>query len=451
MLSTPVNTELFIFDDVEFTTNALVEADFFQATGWESFTPTGTWSSPATVTYSGFKRRVGSDLEFKILVDVTSPPSGTLNIDMPSGLTIDTAKILSTGAVREVVGHVCIVDSDVGDRLQGKILVEDSGTPDRFRIASFIDGTVSSRTALSSVNGTFPITFISGDEIYIEGRVPVLGWETSSPHIVTPAKTNLTDWEDWTPTGSWTNVVYTGKKRQVGGDIEYQVRILCNSGAPTGTSVLTVNIPDTIDTSRLLFTTGGAAPTTAVGFGSAIDSGNNNYALRVGYETTTSIDVQVSRADGTYTFGDEASHNAPFTFNTNDHVDLYFKVPIVGLDANPTFLAALPYRKVKLALDNNFTAGEILVERIFDLVTITHIGGSTHSSGGSASSSNGLIPSWARPDVIAIAVANVSTNGPIYRIDIDTTGRYRHLYYDEALAFTNLTGVTGKMSIQYSV
>ena len=64
--------------------------------------------------------------------------------------------------------------------------------------------------------------------------------------------TNLTEWEAFTPTGSWTtNTTYTGYSRKVGDTKEYKVGIAL-AGAPD-TATLTINLPvgDVIDTAKL--------------------------------------------------------------------------------------------------------------------------------------------------------------------------------------------------------
>ncbi len=438
-----------IFDDVEGSSDPFKIVEIGNNEGWESYTPTGVWTTGAT--YTGLKKRVGDELLFKIKIDVSSAPTGTLNIDMPPGLSIDTAKTLASGSVYESVGIVTMRDSDVGDILVGRLQI-DEGATDEFRVTAHVDGTTSSRTQLSSVTPTFPFTFASGDSIFIQGRIPVQDWSATSPHLITPAKVNMNEWEEFTVSGGgWLNgnVTASGRYKRLGDTMlaEYSLDL---SGSP-GATALALNIPNSlnIDTSKIAE----VGSRQLLGDVHIYDNSTTD-GRYIGHAVYSSATEILIRSEGTGTDNKLANvtDTYPIAFNLADHVSVRIKVPILEWANDPvTFLAALPYRKVTLDLDGDFTAGKIIVEKIFDKVTVTHVGGSTHASSSGPASSDGLIPSWARPDVIAIAVANVSTNGPIYRIDIDTTGRYRHLYYDEALAFTNLTGVTGKMSIQYSV
>lgn len=61
-------------------------------TPWQAFTPTGSWIS--NTTYTGFYRRVGSQMEIDLKLALTGAPTNTtLTIDVPLGLHIDTASM----------------------------------------------------------------------------------------------------------------------------------------------------------------------------------------------------------------------------------------------------------------------------------------------------------------------------------------------------------------------
>jgi hypothetical protein len=61
-------------------------------TDWQSFTPTGSFTT--NTTYTGQYRRVGDSIEFQAhLAFAGSPNSVSCSVNLPSGLTIDTAKI----------------------------------------------------------------------------------------------------------------------------------------------------------------------------------------------------------------------------------------------------------------------------------------------------------------------------------------------------------------------
>jgi hypothetical protein len=135
--------------------------------------------------------------------------------------------------------------------------------------------------------------------------------------------TPITDWVAWTPTGSWTtNTTYTGLKRQVGDNYEYQVKV-ATSGAPTATG-LTITTQETIDVGKLI--QGGSA-FEYVGSGAANDSGTA-YALLVAGASTNTVQLRYQSATSGAT--SQVTHTTPFTFGASDYVTVNFAVPILG-------------------------------------------------------------------------------------------------------------------------
>lgn len=140
-----------------------------------------------------------------------------------------------------------------------------------------------------------------------------------------------TDWIAWTPTGSWsTNTTYTGFWRRVGDSAEYQVKVAL-SGSPQDTS-LTVNLPHTIDTSKLLVN---GVNTRCLGLVAIEDAATANYIGIVGYNSTTSIMVTVGNASSTYLGTNSVEDpGAPISFGNGDSVILRFSLPIAGWSSN---------------------------------------------------------------------------------------------------------------------
>lgn len=131
---------------------------------WQSFTPTGSWST--NTTYLGTYRRVGDSAEIDVDIALAGAPTATdLTVNLPSGLTIDTTKFNSESA--------------------GYALIEDTGT--RLYVGSVeFNSTTSVRIVHSEsgnqgvVNATNPITFASGDSVYVRINVPISGWSTDA-------------------------------------------------------------------------------------------------------------------------------------------------------------------------------------------------------------------------------------------------------------------------------
>lgn len=140
--------------------------------------------------------------------------------------------------------------------------------------------------------------------------------------------TPITDWQSFTPTGSWsTNTTYTGKWRRVGDSMELDALATC-SGAPTATAV-TFSLPSgyTIDTSKL---TGPSTFTSNLGIGFAYNNGVGSNPLNIWYKNTTTVNASVANSAGTWVDSAYVTSTAPFTFGSTDTVHVKFSVPILG-------------------------------------------------------------------------------------------------------------------------
>jgi hypothetical protein len=137
-------------------------------------------------------------------------------------------------------------------------------------------------------------------------------------------------WVTFTPTGSWsTNTTYTGKYRQVGESMEFNVGITV-SGAPTSAN-LEINIPNswTIDSSKLSL---GLTKTSVAEKCMVYDLAPEIYDCMAYAATTTTIAVQRKGAASTYVI-DSGAVNAttPMVFASGDTVQISFTVPLTHL------------------------------------------------------------------------------------------------------------------------
>lgn len=143
-------------------------------TDWVSYTPTGSWV--ANTTYTGLWRRVGDQLEYQIYLTLSgAPTAASLTINyLPSGLSADTNKLLST--------------STNGNQTMGIGIVRSAGTTydanayyNNANIAVIVKPSSGTYTgAATNVNATTPGTFTNGDTILIKGSVPIVGWSSST-------------------------------------------------------------------------------------------------------------------------------------------------------------------------------------------------------------------------------------------------------------------------------
>lgn len=141
-------------------------------TDWVSYTPTGSWVS--NTTYTGFWRRVGSNLEIAVKVATSgAPTSASLTVTLPSGLSIDTTKIADSTAAIAGIGTSTVQIRDVSsDQFFGTALYSSTTA-----IAIFKDDGDGS---ISAVTQAAPMTWASGDFATIEvSGIPIVGWSSS--------------------------------------------------------------------------------------------------------------------------------------------------------------------------------------------------------------------------------------------------------------------------------
>lgn len=141
-------------------------------TNWEAFTPTGSWNT--NTTYSGYKRRVGDQAEYWVLVSLTGAPNATnLSINIPDG-TINTSK-LALGSLNQF-GDGNIRDSSPIAQYPA-IIVYNTTSSVSVRYSTVLGSNLESGNAVSN---TDPITFASGDNIVVKYSVPISGWSSDA-------------------------------------------------------------------------------------------------------------------------------------------------------------------------------------------------------------------------------------------------------------------------------
>lgn len=150
-----------------------------------------------------------------------------------------------------------------------------------------------------------------------------------------------------------TNTTYSCKQKIIGDEVEFQIN-LTFSGAPNASN-LTLNIPYTIDTTKLVSTT----PDNLIfGKGSILDVGIKGYPIHIDYTSTTSVRVIIPGTDQTHIYNAGfVTATTPFTIGSGDSISVTFKVPVVGKTSNTV-------------LSNEYTARDI----------VAHIGNTTGQS-----------------------------------------------------------------------
>lgn len=138
-------------------------------TSWTNWTPTGSWST--NTSYSGRWRRVGDTGYYDVFISLAgAPTSATLTIDLPSGHTIDTAKIGSTDLSSVYLGRCACVNTGTAV-FDGPCFYE-STTTVRPRYSLTAAGEVLSNNITQST----PFTFGNTDTIHVRFSAPIENW-----------------------------------------------------------------------------------------------------------------------------------------------------------------------------------------------------------------------------------------------------------------------------------
>lgn len=143
---------------------------------WVSYTPSATWTTNTTVT--GFWKRTGDSINGWIRIVLSGAPNNvTLDVDLPSGLTFDTAKLVNSGDGQDLqYGQVNI--HDAGTAVYTGMALKYSDTNTLTPQSNNDDGNGFTTTARATDNSTqVTVTFASGDEVFIRyNNVPISGW-----------------------------------------------------------------------------------------------------------------------------------------------------------------------------------------------------------------------------------------------------------------------------------
>lgn len=192
---------------------------------------------------------------------------------------------------------------------------------------------LSNSTSISDVfNATFQTASNSSSYrlIFHIGSTSALAYSLKIDDIqVSPSNyvygTPITDWTSFTTNcgGSWnTNTTYTCKKRRVGDENEYAIKVLL-SGAPNAAN-LTLTIPDAIDTSKLNTTVTNANALKSTGNGL---NGGSGYDLKITYASSALTVVYQSSLAALESV---VSNTAPVTWASGNEININFSAPILG-------------------------------------------------------------------------------------------------------------------------
>lgn len=136
-----------------------------------SQTTTGSWST--NTTYAGKYWRDGEWLVGDVSITLAgAPTAANLSIDLPLSLTMNTNRMISTDTENGIDGSVKIKDSGTNN-YSASLFYSDSNT----LLVKAWSEAGSGYSTHGTVTATNPITFASGDILFIKYRVPISGWQ----------------------------------------------------------------------------------------------------------------------------------------------------------------------------------------------------------------------------------------------------------------------------------
>jgi hypothetical protein len=157
------------FREIFLALSQALQTSQYKVTAWTSFTPTGSWSS--NTTYTGFWRRLGDTMEVDLLVSLSGAPNNvSLTVNIPSGYTIDTAKMVGSGAI-SVVG-VALYFDNAGVDYNGSVIYSSTTS-----VAAETHSVSGTNVVSNGLGGnTMPFTWGNGDKAYLHFSVPISTW-----------------------------------------------------------------------------------------------------------------------------------------------------------------------------------------------------------------------------------------------------------------------------------
>jgi len=142
-------------------------------TDWQACTFTGSWTT--NTTYSGLCKRTGSILEAQVRVATSGAPNATaLTITLPSGYQIDTSKISST-SFEQGFGFGTVNDSN---SVGYDVIASYANATTIQALVKLANATHTQNS--QNISSTIPMTWGSGDSLFLNFRVPIQGWEQSN-------------------------------------------------------------------------------------------------------------------------------------------------------------------------------------------------------------------------------------------------------------------------------
>lgn len=291
-------------------------------TDWISFTPTGSWVSNST--YTGAWRRVGDSMEVTFKVATSgAPTSASLTINLPSGYSIDTSKLVQSANGYTVLGRGSAADNGVNNY---NIVV---GLNTSTSVALYAMDASSSYVNAPSLTQAVPFTFGSGDTVVGTFSVPISGW-TSTSTAVRSDQSNY-EWTAFTPStvgsqGFGTIAAESCFHKRDGQFLLMNCRITAGT---VGASQARITLPSSL-------TIASSVSSQRLAEGYWIRDNSSATTVKRGNVLMNGGDafITFSRDDYNSTTSPLSPQNGSTIFTSSDVISFYAKVPIQGWGEN---------------------------------------------------------------------------------------------------------------------
>ena len=406
---------------------------------WQSYTPTLT-NIPSVSTNTAFFRRNGESMEIQGRFRLSSTPTGTVELSLPSGYTIDFTSVAASTGLDGVVGPADWYDSSVS---QNKFLAVAiiSTTNNTFR---FDEG--------GAIN--FGANGATGDQIGYKFSIPIAEWKGQG--ITNTINDSLINSNSKIKLNGLTTGTIASGKQTVPYDsatLEYQ------TGLTTSSSVVVIDADGIYDINAYLNASSALTAnltmfitkngSTDIAVASYVSGGERNAKINGKFKLFKGETVEIKR-DSTVTAYATADNEC--WFEVTRWADISTGSP-VGFGLATDVLAGLlrNYELVEISLDGDFTTGTLRILKIGSLVIITlKETFASHASGSTINSSASLVPTRFRPNT---NLSNVYYDAAalIARVFVGSSGVFQTEYRDWTGATVNASSTQVSPTIAYLV
>lgn len=268
-------------------------------TDWVSYTPTGSWVS--NTTYTGRWRRVGDSAEVQIKIATTgAPTSANLTVNLPSGLVMDTTKLLVNSLDEKLPGSA----GNIFDNGTTFFDVDAYYFSTTAVLVKAADASSTYVRTISTVTQAVPMTWASGDNLSLSFRVPIVGWSSSTvvsssadTRVVAARAYRATDQTGVNPNNSFVKLTYNTADFDTAGCFD------------TSNNRFTVKVP-------------GKYRIAATAYFAGTNTLNNSYGLAI-YKNGSVASYGEFSTNATATAAFSRSATTDLNLVANDYIEIY--------------------------------------------------------------------------------------------------------------------------------